>query len=788
MNKRITKEEIEKLYLKWKTPKHVIAHCRAVASVAVTLGRELNKNGYSLDLSLIRGSALAHDVARVEEEHALKGAEILEGLGYCEEAAIVRVHMTYPRFHEKDQIDECDLVCLADRLVREDRYVGLEARMEYIMNKAPVSEEIKAHIMEGKARTKSFIAQIESVIGRSIDSLLDIEGRLGELLKQVEKPGRYIGGEVNAVRKDPARVKARLAFAFPDLYEIGMSYLGLQILYDAVNKTEGLYCERVFAPAPDMAALMRREGLPLFTLETKTPLAEMDMLGFTLQYEMSYTTILEMLELAGLPLYAKERGEEWPVVAAGGPCAFNPEPLADFIDLFLLGDGEELLPQVLRLLGECREQGLSKRDFLEKACLLPGVYVPSFYEPVYNSDGTIKELCKLYAEAPDKVLKNIISDLENASFPLKPVIPTIEAVHDRSVTETFRGCTRGCRFCQAGMIYRPVRERSKDKILALAKGQLEATGNDELSLLSLSTSDHSAFRELTLELMDYCKEHNVSLSLPSLRIDKFAFEVLSRIQEYKKSGLTYAPEAGSQRLRDVINKGVTEEDIYTSVAEAIRLGWRHIKLYFMIGLPTETYEDLEGIAGIARRIMDINHEINGPGGGRFRLTVSVSNFVPKAHTPFQWERQNTPEEFAAKHRYLEQSMKIRGVTLNYHDSFTSVCEAVFARGDRRCAKALLAARRLGCHLDGWSEHFRRELWEQAFAESGIDPEFYAFRERGQDELLPWAHIDCGVSREFLLRERIKAYAAETTADCRHGCRGCGINKFVACEQEGIYGH
>lgn len=616
---------------------------------------------------------------------------------------------------------------------------------------------------------------------------MELEKKLDHIFKQVEKPGRYIGGEVNSVKKDLKNVDARMAFAFPDLYEIGMSYLGMQILYNAVNKRDSLYCERVFAPAPDMETLMRKEGVPLFTLETKTPLKDMDMIGFTLQYEMSYTTILNMLDLAKIPLLSKERGEDFPIIAAGGPCAFNPEPLADFIDMFLIGDGEELLPQVLKLYVQCSKEKLNKREFLEKACELEGVYVPSFYDVEYKDDGTIKTLCKLNSHAPEQVLRNILPETESLDFPVAPVIPMVEAIHDRAVVETFRGCTRGCRFCQAGMIYRPVRERSKDRIIELAKAQIEATGNDELSLLSLSTSDYSDFHDLTLELMDYCKANNVSLSLPSLRIDNFAFEVLNKIQEYKKSGLTYAPEAGTQRLRDVINKGVTEEDIYTSVEQAIELGWRHIKLYFMIGLPTETEEDLDGIAQIARNIININKKYNGPKGGRFRLTVSVSNFVPKADTPFQWERQNTPEEFEEKHRYLEQKLKIKGVTFNYHDSYTSVCEAVFARGDRRTGRALLKAHEMGCRLDGWTEHFSPEKWKKAFAGSGVLPEFYAYRERKEDEILPWEHIDCGVSKKFLISEKHKAYKEVTTSDCRYGCAGCGINRRVECKMEGIYG-
>lgn len=613
---------------------------------------------------------------------------------------------------------------------------------------------------------------------------MELQKKLDQILKQVEKPGRYIGGEVNSVRKE---AKEKLAFAFPDVYEIGMSYLGMQILYNAVNKTEDLCCERVFSPAADMEDLMKREKLPLFTLESKTPVKDMDMVGFTLQYEMSFSTILNMLDLAQIPLLSCERGEDMPIVAAGGPCAFNPEPLADFIDMFLIGDGEELLPQVMELHLKCREEGLSKKEFLEKAAQLTGVYVPAFYEVEYNDDNTIKSLCKLNENAPDKVLRYILPSTEEAEFPTNPVIPMVEAVHDRAVVETFRGCTRGCRFCQAGMIYRPVRERSKEKIIDLATKQIENTGNDELSLLSLSTSDYSRFEDLTLDLMSYCKANNVSLSLPSLRIDKFAFEVLGKIQEYKKSGLTYAPEAGTQRLRDVINKGVTEDDIYTSVEQAISLGWHHIKLYFMIGLPTETTEDLDGIAEIAQNIININKKYNGPKGGRFRLTVSVSNFVPKADTPFQWERQNTPEEFVEKHNYLSEKLKIKGVTFNYHDSFTSVCEAVFARGDRRTGKALLEAHKLGCRLDGWTEHFYPDRWKKAFEISGVSPEFYAFRQRSQEEILPWDHIDCGVTKKFFLLEKERAYGETTTKDCRFGCQGCGINQRVKCEQEGIYG-
>lgn len=613
---------------------------------------------------------------------------------------------------------------------------------------------------------------------------MKLQYKLDQLLKRVEKPGRYIGGEINSARKDPNSVDANFAFAFPDIYEIGMSYLGLQILYHELNQCENIFCQRVFAPAVDMEKLMREEGVPLMTLEAKMPLREMDIVGFTLQYEMSFTTVLNMLDLAKIPVFAAERNENDPLIIAGGPCAFNPEPLTDFIDVFLIGDGEKLLPAFVEKYIDCKKKGMAKADCLRELSKLQGVYVPSLYDVKYNDDGTIKELCELYEGAPFPVTRAILPSIEETDFPVNPIIPMVEAVHDRAVTETFRGCTRGCRFCQAGMIYRPVRERSKDRILQLAKTQLENTGHDELSLLSLSTSDYSCFEELATELIDYTKKENVSLSLPSLRIDKFAFDVLNKIQEYKKSGLTYAPEAGTQRLRDVINKGVTEKDIYESIEQALELGWKHIKLYFMIGLPTETYEDLDGIVEIAKNIKELNYKVNGPKGGRFNLTVSVSNFVPKAHTPFQWEAQNTAEEFADKHNYLAERLKIKGVTFNYHDNTTSAYEAVFARGDRRCGRLLYEAFRAGCKFDGWTEHFRPEAWEIAFERSGIDKDFYTTRKREFDEILPWDIIDSGISKRFLINEAQKAVKEEITPDCRNGCTGCGMNTKVVCPMAG----
>ncbi|MDD2190144.1 MAG: TIGR03960 family B12-binding radical SAM protein [Eubacteriales bacterium] len=609
--------------------------------------------------------------------------------------------------------------------------------------------------------------------------------QLDKLLMRVEKPGRYIGGELNTVKKDLSNIRTRFGFAFPDTYEIGMSYLGLQIIYHILNKVDSVYCERIFAPAEDMESLLRAEGLPLFTLETKSPIRDLDILGFTLQYELSYSNIVNMLNLGGIPYKSKDRDASYPFIAAGGPCAFNSEPLAEILDFIMVGDGEEVLPQICEAHKSWKESGSDKETFLRTLAEIDGVYVPKFYTPVYNDDGKIIEIKKNYDKAPDRVEKRILDDLDLAEFPEKTIVPLIEAVHDRAVIEIFRGCTRGCRFCQAGIIYRPVRERTKETIKNMALNQLAETGHEELSLLSLSTSDHSQIEPLVEELMAICKENNVSLSLPSLRLDSFSFKVLQDIQGYKKSGLTFAPEAGSQRLRDVINKTITDDDIYNGMEQAIRLGWTSIKLYFMIGLPTETYEDLDGIVEIAKNITAINYNVTGK-RGRFNLSVSVSNFVPKAHTPFQWVPQDTADTFHKKHQYLRDKLKsIKGVSFNYHGTDPSHLEAVFARGDRRLCDTLIKAVELGCKFDGWREHLKYDIWMKAFLETGIDPDFYAHRERSYDEILPWDIIDTGVTKEFLIAENNKSLREEQSSDCRLSCIGCGINSRVECTMEGI---
>lgn len=616
---------------------------------------------------------------------------------------------------------------------------------------------------------------------------LELKDALKPLLGQVTKPAKYIGGELHSLVKE--EWKCHFGFAFPDTYEIGMSFMGLQILYSILNDQEDIYCERVFAPSEDMEALMRENKVPLYTLETKTPLRSLDILGFTLQYEMTYTNILNMLDLSSIPFLAKDRGNEHPILLAGGPCAFNPEPLADIFDIILVGDGEEAIIELCKIYIDCDKGDFDfkKEEFLQRASKIQGIYVPAFYEPQYNDDQTIKAIKKTWDGAPDRIVKAIVEDLDKAAFPENPIVPLTETIHDRVVIETFRGCTRGCRFCQAGMVYRPVRERSPETIKDLASNQLAATGHGELSLLSLSTSDYSQFEPMVMDVLQVCNDQDVSLSLPSLRLDTFSFKVLQEIQKYKKSGLTFAPEAGSQRLRDVVNKGITEEDILSAITQALALGWTNIKLYFMIGLPTETMEDLDGIIDLAQKITQINRDVRGRNSGRFNLSISVANFVPKPFTPFQWFPQDRKEVIIEKHDYLKSGLKIKNVSFSYHSTETSAVEAVFARGDRRLVSTLIAAHKEGAKMDGWSEHFKYDIWERAFETSNIDPDFYANRDRPLDEVFPWDIIHCGVDKEFLLLEWERALKGQVTADCRVTCEGCGIKEFTSCEMEGING-
>ena len=600
---------------------------------------------------------------------------------------------------------------------------------------------------------------------------------LQRILPTVQKPARYTGGEWGEIQKREEDVRVRIAFCFPDTYEIGMSNVGMRILYGVMNEMDGVWCQRVFAPWGDMEAAMRANQLPLWALESQKPVKDFDMIAFTIGYEMAYSNILNMLDLAGIPLHSKDRHGLKNIVFAGGVCAFNPEPLADYIDFFSLGEGEDITTEIVSLYDQAKAENWNKDAFLHAVAKIPGVYVPSFYRHEYHEDGTLSAIVPLEG-APKVVTKRIVEDLDNAYFPTKMIVPSTEIVHDRANLEVFRGCIRGCRFCQAGFSCRPVRKKSPEVLYRQAVACLEHSGNNEITISSLSTSDYRGLKELTDALIPYCAENKVNLSVPSLRADNFSRELMEKLQTVRKSGLTFAPEAGTQRLRDVINKNLTEEEILNTCSQAFSGGWNNVKLYFMLGLPTETDEDVLGIAELVYKIIQA-WKANATNKKRgLRVHVATAYFVPKPHTPFQWEKQITPQEYLRRCRLLKSHFYSKSIEYDYHSPDLSRLEAVFARGDRRLGPVIEAAVRNGARLDGWDEYFNYATWYQAFRDCGVDEEFYTTRGYGEEEILPWDTIDVGVTKRFLQMERKRAYEGSVTPDCRHGCAGCGANSLL----------
>ena len=603
-----------------------------------------------------------------------------------------------------------------------------------------------------------------------------------EVLMRIEKPARYTGNEINMVKKDPSAVDIRFCMCFPDVYEIGMSHLGIQILYDMFNRWDDTYCERVYSPWPDLDRIMREKNIPLFALESQHPVRRFDFLGITLQYEMCYTNMLQILDLSGIPLYAKDRTPEDPFVICGGPCTYNPEPVADFFDLVYIGEGETSYRELLDQYKAWKKSGESRRGFLERAAKVEGIYVPSLYEVTYEDDGTIREMRPLCEAAPPKVKKQVVTDMEHTFYPEKPLVPYIRATQDRVVLEIQRGCIRGCRFCQAGMIYRPIRPRNVEELKRLAVRMLDNTGYEEITLSSLSSSDYNELAELVYFLIEECQERKVNVSLPSLRIDAFSLDVMEKVQDVRKSSLTFAPEAGSQRMRDVINKGLTEEVILDGARQAFRGGWNRVKLYFMLGLPGEREEDIEAIAALADQVAAVYFELpKEERNGRPEISVSSSFFVPKPFTPFQWAPMDTAEQFETKRRFLrdqvKQQLNRRSIRYHCHAAATSELEGLFARGDRRLAGVIEEAYRRGCLFDAWTDWFKEDVWEQVLSDKRVSRQFYNYRERGKDEIFPWDFIDIGVTKEFLYREYERAGQEVVTPNCREKCSGCGAHRF-----------
>lgn len=749
----MTRIECLELLLKYGTPEHVKRHCIKVSEVAVNIASNLNKHGYSLDIELIENAAVLHDIARAQKNHEVVGAEIVRP--FSEKMAdVISTHMTRNFPPSIEELSEADVVALADRMVKEDEYVGFNARMQELIARFEDIEEALTKLNKNIKKTETIIAQIEDFTGKNMDDIATSgQVQISNVLRHVERPGRYIGGEINSTKKSIKDVKMSFCFAFPDMYEIGMSYTGFQIIYGLLNAREDVLCERVFSPALDMADELKQRNLPLFSLESHKAISAFDIVGFTLQYELAYSNVIKMLEQGDIPILASDRSEEHPIIVAGGPCTVNVEPMADVFDIVCVGDGEPVLEAICDLYIDWKQRfdegNASKADLLNEAAKINGVYVPSLYSPKYTTSEekgveVFDGFDKKSEDVPDSIKRSVVEDLDNSFYPIKPVIPNIDSVHNRAVVEVMRGCYRSCRFCQAGYASCNVRRRSPENIKGIIENQLANTGYDEVSLLSLSTGDYPGIETLVTDLMDNLAKKDVALSLPSLRLDSLKEETLKKIGEYKNTSLTFAPEAGTQRLRDVIDKRITEEDIFRVLEIALPLGFTKMKFYFMIGLPTETYEDLDGITALAQATIRKAKEIGYKNETRynFQLGVSVSNFVPKPGTPFQWAAGNTESELIDKIFYLKDAIKkVKGASFKYHDTRMSKIEMVLAKGDRRLLSAIIGAVEKGCQFDSWREHFKYNIWMEEIEKCGIPIDLDLYTDEARP--LPWGMIEMG---------------------------------------------